>query len=501
MADRKRKRTQETLDKLERVKQGMGIPDKMADEFDEIFLEELENAPDGNITLEAEFTAFAMATAIIRHRISGAFKVLEEAAEATLAGMDDKEIAELIPYIAIELDSRGYDFTSCRWPGKKPPLKELIQAAKRRQSADKGELYAFILQGTGTNAVTHSSKRQIKEDDIRLGGEGVIEKDEVTIILGDARKNRLDVTTHQTLDALVMKMTKYLPRGENATEKGINDNRTVVISVEEFMQMRGLSDLKTARQQLKDSLQTLFNLSLKFIEVRGKGKNKQEFDVDSRILSSKAQLIEHGEGENDGDNENPIKGKDASAQNPIKNGIARVRFEYDVAEYLAKSFLMPYPQGLLGINGKQNPHSYYLGRKMVEHHNMNIADPNSNRISVRSLLQACPDIPSYETIMQGKKQVTDRIIEPFDRDMDALEEKYGVLESWEYCNSKGAPLTEEQLTKLDYGTWERLLVNFELANYPDQTKRIEKKTRERKAAKEAKEKRQRKAKAKEPVKG
>lgn len=486
MADRKRKRTQETLDKLERVKQGMGIPDKMADEFDGVFLEELvgelENAPDGNIPLEAEFTAFAMATAIIRSRISGAFKVLEEAAEATLAGMDDKEIAELIPYIAIELDSRGYDFTSCRWPGKKPPLKELIQAAKRRQSADKGELYALILQNNGINAITHSSKKRMDTEGL-LSGEGVIvTRNNVRITLGNASKTRLDVTTHQALDIFLGKLTEGLPYGEDVTEKEINDHRKINISVKEFMRERGLSDAKTARQQLNDGVLTAFNLFVEYDEERTKGRKKQTTHYKLRIVDAIGTP-----GEDEG--------------NPIKNGVAQISFSYDAAECLAKSsYYMAYPQELKTVNSKQFPHAYYLGRKLAEHRNMNVANSNANRISVRSLLQACPDIPEYREVMGKGRQVSQLIIDKFETNMDALKDTYGVLAKWEYCNSKGEPLTDEQLEKYNYGTWEQLLISFELKYYPDQTKRIEKKTREREAAEEAKKKRQRKAKAKEPVK-
>ena len=63
------------------------------------------------------------------------------------------------------------------------------------------------------------------------------------------------------------------------------------------------------------------------------------------------------------------------------------------------------------------------------------------------------------------------IIEPFERDMDALDEAF----TWEYCRSKGAPLTDEELTNMSYEIFKELLVKITWRAYPDQTKRLEKK--------------------------
>ena len=53
---------------------------------------------------------------------------------------------------------------------------------------------------------------------------------------------------------------------------------------------------------------------------------------------------------------------------------------------------------------------------------MNIGKNNEDIISVKALLSDAPYIPSYEKVMKTGRQLNQRIIEPFERDMDALSE-------------------------------------------------------------------------------
>ena len=103
-------------------------------------------------------------------------------------------------------------------------------------------------------------------------------------------------------------------------------------------------------------------------------------------------------------------------------------------------------------------------RLFLEHNNRNIAGKNANRVSVKTIIDACPDLPLYDDVIKKKGQIAQTIIEPIERDLNALVEKYHLLNSWEYCNSNSVPLTEEQLFKYDYDTWIQWLIEFE---FPD----------------------------------
>ena len=287
-----------------------------------------------------------------------------------------------------------------------------------------------------------------------------VENEGVEIFLRNYNNILLNVPTHKVLDALTIKLTNGFPHGENITAELIDKRREVILSVNEYMTLCGTTDRKEARKQLKTAINTLYDASLQWEEERyiipeGKKRRvKQTIPWSTRILDT--------------------KGGDPT-QDPVQNGKVCVFFAFTLAKYLSQAFPMPYPIGLLKINGNTNRHSYFIGRKLAEHHNMNIAKDNANRISVLTLINACPDLPSYDEVMEDANgSITQKIIQPFERDLIALKGKYGVLKDWHYCNSKGEPLTDEQVENYSYSTWKDWLVEFELADYPDQSDRIAK---------------------------
>lgn len=158
---------------------------------------------------------------------------------------------------------------------------------------------------------------------------------------------------------------------------------------------------------------------------------------------------------------------------PIKKGIAEVKFSYTLAEYLV--YIMPYPLSLLKVNTRLNPNSYYFGKKIVSHHNINADKANSNIISVKTLLECTPELATYEEVMNSNKNLYDRIILRFERDLTELVNNE-TLVSWNYCNSKHQPLTSGQKQPLNHDTFIGLYVEFELTSYPDQTMRLQAKS-------------------------
>ena len=80
--------------------------------------------------------------------------------------------------------------------------------------------------------------------------------------------------------------------------------------------------------------------------------------------------------------------------------------------------------------------------------------------------------------------MTRRIIDPFERDMDALSDTL----KWAYCHSNNTPLTDEELKNLNYDTFIELLIKTEWNNYPDQTARLERKAERQEQAKQRKKK-------------
>ena len=292
--------------------------------------------------------------------------------------------------------------------------------------------FSTIRQGTATNALTKikpSTKRNTIIDTIT--GTATITQGNLSITIPDFTKlTGFKTSTYQLLDALTVALT----------ETGAKSS-VVALSLEEYMKKRGLKDKKEARKQVTDDLETLFNAKISFKEKRKKGQEQDFHDI--RIIDSKG----------------------------IRKGIITVTFGTVFYNILLGYPIMPYPAQLWTLNSKRNPNSFYLLRKIAEHKNMNAGKKNEYIIAVKTLLAVAPNLPSYEEVMNTDRAISRRIIEPFERDMDALEDTL----TWTYCHSNNSPLTDEELASLSYDTFLSLLIKTDWKLYPDQTARLKRK--------------------------
>lgn len=327
------------------------------------------------------------------------------------------------------------------------------------ESQQINERYKNMLQGKPTNALTATSGKRASYNP--LNDRATITQEGVEVFINKYNSiNTLDAKAHKVLDLLTLKLTSNFPFGKDVNEASINKHRAVALSVEEYKEHLGLKDTKEARKQLSEAIDVLYNISLQWVEERwivpeGKKRRKKvPVPHQTRIIDDVAI----------------VKGE----LKPIKKGIAEVKFSYTIAEYLAQAYIMPYPLSLLKVNTRLNPNSYYFGKKITAHHNINAGKANSNILSVKTLLECSPELPTYNEVMNGNKNIYNRIIAPFERDLDELVNN-GTLASWGYCNSKHQPLTDEQKTPFNYDTFIDLYVEFELTDYPDQTERLKKK--------------------------
>lgn len=309
----------------------------------------------------------------------------------------------------------------------------------------KEHAYSKILQAKGTNAVAHSSHKRFTID--MLGDVAFMKKDGVLITIKNYQESKLNVLTNRVLDILIMKLTKQITYDKCISVEKLLHSRMVELSVREFMCICSLKDRKEATKQLNEAVNSIYNISLEYEDDRNKSKRVRErFLWKTRILESIGTETGHL---------------------PVKNGRVIVKFTLNLAEYLSQKYIMPYPEKLLTINVRQNPLSYYLGRVIAEHHNMNRSKRNGNRISVRTLIKACPDLPTYEEIMSDSRQVSKRIIKPLERDLNALRDKYAVLSDWRYCNSIDEQKSDGEKQRWNYNEWEEQIIEFHLADYPN----------------------------------
>ena len=298
----------------------------------------------------------------------------------------------------------------------------------------------MIRQGIATNKFTKI--QQSKNSEVAYNESediGIITYDSLTVKLTNYHElTNIKTSTHMLLDALTEKLTA----------QGIGEG-DVTLSMDDYMRLRELSDEKAAREQVDNDLNILFHAYLSFSERRrGRGNNKDYIDV--HLVESKG----------------------------ISKGVIRVQFTKTFLDILGNYPVMPIPLKIFRINANKNPNAYALLRKIAEHRNMNAGKPNADIISVKTLLKAAA-LPTYEELQQSNRAVTQRIIDPFERDMNINSDSY----EWEYCHKNGAPLTDEELNKFTYDVFIGLNVHIFWKQYPDQTKLIEDRQRKERNAK------------------
>ena len=307
--------------------------------------------------------------------------------------------------------------------------------------------FSTIRQGNITNDLTKIRPRESNTSVDFITGAATTTQGNFAITFPDLDGLQgIKTSTYKLLDAITVALT----------ESGAKSAK-VTLPLDEYMSKCGLKDRKEARKQAVADLETLFNARVTYKEKarkRGRKAGAEEPDFyDMRICEAKG----------------------------IRNGIISFSFGESFFNLLKGYPVMPYPPQLWRLSSKYNPNSFYFLRKISEHKNMNVGKKNEDTIAVETLLSASPFMQSYDEVMSGDRAVNRRIIEPFERDMDALAETL----TWEYCHTNGLPLTEEEVSGMGYNIFSGLNVRVFWKAYPDQTARLEAKAKRQAARKKA----------------
>lgn len=304
-------------------------------------------------------------------------------------------------------------------------LRQILYLFDKREQQPQGGYalpsFRTITQGAATNALTkvYTARRKMPIDEFT--GRATIEKGDLIISIADYSKQpiKLKASTYRLLDAITARFTET--GGKTAS---------VEFSLSEYMQICGLSDVKGTREQVKEDLTALYSLSLSF---QGKGKRNLNF-MDIRLCGAKG----------------------------IVNGIIKFSFSEPFYNILKQYPVMALPAGYFKLNAKRNPNSPAFLRKLAELKNMNVAKSNADIVSVRTLLECTESLPTYEEIKHAGRRVRQQIIDPFERDLDALDNTL----TWEYCHRNGEPLTDGELDNMSYQVFAELLIKIYWKEYP-----------------------------------
>ena len=337
------------------------------------------------------------------------------------------------------------------------------------------ESFLPMVQGTATNKFRVTATKNLVID---RNGNAIIEEEGFKAFFRgySTLKGGLTVGAKKMLDLGALALTA---QNHFRAKQGQSIDTAVSISLEEYGLKRGydLTPRKTStkeeeeaekkrltgvmhniRKRVNAELELLFSLSLSWTEP---GKKRPDYS-DIRILQSKG----------------------------IRNGYINMRFSDDIATYLTHAYIMQYPIALQAID-ERNPRTYNIGYKLALHHSNdnNRLKGTNDIISVKSLLEASGDIPTFEEVKEKDRgHWEERIKNALEAALDSAT-KSGIILSWEYCNSKKIPLSDEQITISDYQTFSGLYIHFEMTDGPDKSERLQRKQEQKEAAKEAAKKR------------
>lgn len=313
--------------------------------------------------------------------------------------------------------------------------------------------YWPLANGGPTNVLGKVKPEDAKCKELSMRPSVTLDREGVTVIFNEiAKTTDYRVGTNKLFDYSTALLTRQLTKGVDL------QNLEVEFSLEDYASLQGIKvraeltpdmteaeidkerkrakeAMKGVRQDVARGLDALYNISLSWSE---KQKGKEINFYDQRIITGKG----------------------------IRNSRARISFDPKMANYLAMAYVAQYPVSLLTISDRY-PSAYSMGRKFAVHASMyaNVVNERDTILSVETLLEAGGRDASRVTNRRHRQQIVD----PFERDLDMLV-ACGVLSSWEYCQAKGEPLTDEQAENhKTFSVFKNLYVKFDLVNNPMKT--------------------------------
>lgn len=211
-------------------------------------------------------------------------------------------------------------------------------------------------------------------------------------------------------------------------------SKVITISLEEFMQFRGLSDKKTAREQFERAIALLYEVSLNY-----NGLESRYLQTKARIHNSKVALI-----------------------------LTDLFFE----SLRVSGSVALIPQGFFALDGKSG-NAYKIGVTLSDNRRRNIGKANENRMSIAKLLEATT-LNLAGTI--EPKYYKRQIIEPF---LTALNKASAKGFSYTIIHKGGTPLDKRELFEIhhNYDLFIQSLIDVRWDKEPEYYKTL----RERKA--------------------
>ena len=287
------------------------------------------------------------------------------------------------------------------------------------------ERYETISQNNALNNIFRiNDKRNTKELPFN---KKQIQTDAVTAI---TQATHLGLAEAQMLDYINLKFNQ-VPNHENILE--------FMFTLKEYMTDAGKKDPKSARNAIKQRLDTIASTTYSYHGGDDKSPYNQNFGA------------------------HPLLGYDYKRGGKVY--VTLTSFFHDLL--FNHAMPMPYPKLLFMLDPVRDAVAIYILKAIIVNKRINKASPRGNRMKVKTLLNRIESLPTYDEVMASKnKHVYDRIIEPILKGVERLaNSKDGVINRYSFFGKDGKMLNYDNL---DYATFiDADLVIEEWNHYPE----------------------------------
>lgn len=302
----------------------------------------------------------------------------------------------------------------------------------------------------------------------------VFENNGVEIILGSSLNNiSLSIGSRQLFDFAVSKLTQQIP--PNCTDANILKKcGSITFDINEISKVFHIADKKECRKLLENFYYEMRDIKIAGIltSTIGKGKVQKELIELNVFTGSKTSVICDNVNTETGEqltlhstgtkfNYNPA----TIVKNPavVKNGKLTMFFSDYFVEHISlhASYCQHNPV-LYGLNRKKFSPAYNFGYKLETYAYQTRKSTNRNIITIGKLLEADYTLPTYKEVMAGNKNVKARIQIPFFNNIEELD-RNNFFTQYSFYDNDRKKTTKEKLLAMDYKTFEKCTLHYDLA--------------------------------------
>ena len=301
--------------------------------------------------------------------------------------------------------------------------------------------FYLILQGKVTNLLpTIQTKNQ------KAGGQRNVSISKsnykFTIKEYDELKNGIPTYVYQFFDCLLLHFTST---GSKSAQ--------IRLPLKDYMEMRGLKNIKEARQNVLDSMSILKKIEYNVFEnTRGK---KPKWSGTISLFGGTGI---------------------------IRNGIIQFNFNEDFYKTLCQYHTMEVSYQALQLNTHKNPNSYHFLKYISLNYRINEGKQRQNTITIRALTEKSPALPSFDDVAQSDRAFNRRIVQATFRDLDILQSI-----SYTVVSADDDDITDKKYD-LSYEDFITSKIVIDYSAWPTHTDRIETRKQYLKTAGEIKDK-------------